>query len=117
MPSPPRSDPRYEMLDAWRGLACLMVVLHHSGFALSWDETSGDPARMAVVSFLRLMDQGVPLFFVISGYCIAASLDGHRRRGASSWTFLGVGSSGSTRLTGRRFWCSSRRPGRSTSLA
>jgi peptidoglycan/LPS O-acetylase OafA/YrhL len=89
MPPPPGLDPRYETLDVWRGVACLMVVLHHSGFALRWDETSGEPARAAVVGFVRVMDLGVPLFFVISGYCIAASMDGHRRRGKSSWAFLG----------------------------
>jgi peptidoglycan/LPS O-acetylase OafA/YrhL len=69
-----------------------MVVLHHAGFALSWGDTvvgsTVSPARWAVVCVLRQMDLGVPLFFVISGYCIAASLDGHRRRGASSWEFL-----------------------------
>ncbi|WP_435008870.1 acyltransferase family protein [Tundrisphaera lichenicola] len=92
MPRPPGHDPRYESLDAWRGLACLMVVLHHSGFALTWAEvggtSGGDWARFLPVWFVRQMDLGVPLFFVISGYCIAASLDAHRRRGASSWSFL-----------------------------
>lgn len=91
-PSPPH-DPRYQALDAWRGVACLMVVLHHAGFAVLWGEASGssagDWARWGVVWPLRQMDLGVPLFFVISGYCIAASLEGHRRRGASSWAFLG----------------------------
>jgi peptidoglycan/LPS O-acetylase OafA/YrhL len=93
MPPPPGHDPRYESLDAWRGLACLMVVLHHSGFALTWAEAAspspGSWARWPVVWLVRQMDLGVPLFFVISGYCIAASMDAHRRRGASSWAFLG----------------------------
>ena len=88
MPSAPGREPRYETLDVWRGLACLMVVLHHSGFALRWSDAEGSTARWLAVGFVRLMDQGVPLFFVISGYCIAASLDGHRRRGSSSWEFL-----------------------------
>ncbi len=89
MPPPPGHDPRYESLDAWRGVACLMVVLHHAGFALRWDEATGDRARLCASWLFRQMDLGVPLFFVISGYCIAASLDAHRRRGASSWAFLG----------------------------
>jgi peptidoglycan/LPS O-acetylase OafA/YrhL len=93
MPPPPGHDPRYESLDAWRGLACLMVVLHHSGFALTWADAGGPSAgswaRWWIVWFVRQMDLGVPLFFVISGYCIAASMDAHRRRGASSWAFLG----------------------------
>ena len=87
IPAPVR-EARYPSLDAWRGVACLMVVLHHAGFVVLWNETSGSIARWAVVAFLRQMDLGVPLFFVISGYCIAASMDGHRRRGASSWEFL-----------------------------
>jgi peptidoglycan/LPS O-acetylase OafA/YrhL len=92
MPLAQGRDPRYETLDVWRGVACLMVVLHHSGFALRWSEALGSTgeawARRMVVGFVRQMDLGVPLFFVISGYCIAASMDGHRRRGASSWEFL-----------------------------
>jgi peptidoglycan/LPS O-acetylase OafA/YrhL len=35
------------------------------------------------------MNLGVPLFFVISGYCITASVDATRRRGSWSWSFLG----------------------------
>ncbi len=93
MPPSPGRDPRYELLDVWRGVACLMVVLHHAGFALRWGDAatlSGvDRARWLAVGLVRWMDLGVPLFFVISGYCIAASLDAHRRRGASSWRFLG----------------------------
>ena len=42
---------------------------------------------------LRMMYLGVPIFFVISGYCIAASADSSRRKGDSPWTFLK-----------RRFW-------------
>ena len=90
----PKRDPRYETLDVWRGVACLMVVLHHSGFALLWGEEGSAAggleawARWACIGFVRQMSLGVPLFFVISGYCIAASLDSHRRRGASPWGFL-----------------------------
>ena len=89
MPPPPGHDPRYEMLDVWRGVACLMVVLHHSGFAIVLGDSDSSWVRRAILDFVRLMDLGVPLFFVISGYCIAASMDSHRRRGASPWTFLG----------------------------
>jgi peptidoglycan/LPS O-acetylase OafA/YrhL len=84
----PQRNPRYPMLDLWRGVACLMVVLHHSGFALGKGEAEGSPLRLAVVWFVRQMDLGVPLFFVISGYCIVASMDGIRRRNAGPWTFL-----------------------------
>ena len=94
MPTPPRLAPRYRLLDAWRGFACLIVVLHHAGFVLvgtnrsdpgSWGATLEDWTR----TLYRRLDLGVPLFFVISGYCIAASMDAHRARGASSWQFLG----------------------------
>jgi peptidoglycan/LPS O-acetylase OafA/YrhL len=89
---PPVRDPRYPSLDAWRGMACLMVVLHHAGYGLlmvgASKQPAGDWPRRLVAGFIRQMDLGVPLFFVISGYCIAASMDGHRRRGASSREFL-----------------------------
>jgi peptidoglycan/LPS O-acetylase OafA/YrhL len=87
------------MLDIWRGVACLMIVLHHAGYALEWSETTAVSSevdawlRWGVLLALRRMKLGVSLFFVISGYCIAASADSHRQRGTSPWSFLG-----------RRFW-------------
>ncbi len=92
MPPPPGRDPRYELLDAWRGAACLMVIVHHAGFAIRPGDPAGPStwgwARRALLAVVRNLDLGVPLFFVISGYCIAASVDAHRRRGSSSWGFL-----------------------------
>ncbi len=89
---PLQRNPRYHMLDIWRGVACLMVVLHHAGFALTWTDTDVEGIegwlRWGIVAFLRRMDLGVPLFFVISGYCIGASVDATRRRGSSSLAFL-----------------------------
>lgn len=94
---PETCDPRYRLLDAWRGVACLIVVVYHAGFALGRDEVVGAASagwvRWGIVASLRLMSMGVPLFFVISGYCIATSADANRRRGLSAWSFLG-----------RRFW-------------
>jgi peptidoglycan/LPS O-acetylase OafA/YrhL len=84
-PAPPLR-PRYESLDIWRGLACLTVV---------WFHTAGDSAAehyhtglvnhggSAVDWFLVAAARfwaGVPVFFVISGYCIAASADRVRDR-------------------------------------
>jgi len=80
-PAPPSSAPveavrrrssRFELLDAGRGVACLMVVLFHSvGWALD------DSHRGALLAPLRAFEQwgwlGVQIFFVISGYCIAAA--------------------------------------------
>lgn len=76
----PRS-PRYKLLDAWRGLACLMVVVYHSAMIaaervpFSWS----NPATWIIDVAERLWI-GVPIFFVISGYCIAATADNTRRK-------------------------------------
>lgn len=93
---PLERNPRYHLLDVWRGLACLMVVLHHAGFAVIFeaDRQSGAGGweswlRWATASFFWRMNLGVPLFFVISGYCIGASVDATRRRGMGSLAFLG----------------------------
>ncbi len=58
---PPKTRP-YRLLDAWRGVAALWVVLLHS-------RGDGLPAALDQFSLLGLL--GVPMFFVISGYCIA----------------------------------------------
>jgi peptidoglycan/LPS O-acetylase OafA/YrhL len=77
---------RYRSLDLWRGVACLTVVAYHAsgvvqrGASPDWSEP--------VYSALGLGYLGVPLFFVISGYCIAASSDAHRQSGAGGGSFL-----------------------------
>lgn len=77
---------RYDSLDAWRGLACLMVVIFHSTWGVNLSEldarvrtSGGSPSEWALLVFARFWI-GVPLFFVISGYCIAASADASRDR-------------------------------------
>jgi len=60
---------RYELLDGLRGLAALAVVLHHLG----------------VASFGHY---AVMVFFVISGYCIAASADSALRSGTGLGAFI-----------------------------
>ena len=80
--SPQRQSPRYEALDAWRGIACLLVIVFHTslyasvhaGFSLN------DPASWFILAAERMWI-GVPFFFVISGYCIAATADANRRKG------------------------------------
>lgn len=75
---------RYPSLDIWRGLACLMVVVLHSTFAA--DVATFAPERLhhpIANRLLLLIDQlwiGVPMFFVISGYCISATADSSRRK-------------------------------------
>ena len=59
---------RYSSLDLWRGVACLTVVIHHAA-------TRADPAIEQITHYGR---HGVTIFFVISGYCIAAAASRHR---------------------------------------
>ena len=63
--SSPRApwDSRYSMVDAWRGLAALGVVFYHLGLSFQFD----------------LGHASVMVFFVISGYCIAASAESCKR--------------------------------------
>jgi peptidoglycan/LPS O-acetylase OafA/YrhL len=81
----PRS-PRYLSLDLWRGVACLLVVLHHATiYAPAYRQAErGEAVPDGVASWLVAASTrlwvGVPLFFVISGYCISATADSTRRR-------------------------------------
>jgi exopolysaccharide production protein ExoZ len=52
----------YRLMDAWRGVAALSVVLLHIRLHTI-------PASLYALSVVGLL--GVPMFFVISGYCIA----------------------------------------------
>lgn len=78
--------PRYRSLDFWRGAACLMIVVFHATF---YADTPALRQRLATgaagladwamaVSFK--LSIGVPIFFVISGYCISATADSTRRK-------------------------------------
>src|SRR5258708_5072544 len=84
MERPTVTSTRYQALDAWRGIVCLIVVLEHAGVAL-WNQVDHGIAgfdgflRHGIVTVLCL-NLGAPLFFVISGYCIASSLDSSRRK-------------------------------------
>lgn len=76
---------RYQFLDFWRGVACLLVVIGHSA-ATAADENpvvrSGASPFASVADWLLHISTafpiGVPIFFVISGYCISASAVKHR---------------------------------------
>lgn len=82
------ADPRYKTLDAWRGVACLMVVVFHSTLYCSARNTQSlsEPASV-VISLTERFSIGVPMFFVISGYCIAAATDSARRKGMPLSTY------------------------------
>jgi peptidoglycan/LPS O-acetylase OafA/YrhL len=73
--SPPT---RYYSLDFWRGLACLMVVAFHSEMYFAASASVPFRWRIANAAFERMWI-GVPMFFVISGYCISATADTERR--------------------------------------
>jgi peptidoglycan/LPS O-acetylase OafA/YrhL len=74
--------PRYRSLDVWRGVACLLVLLFHATlYAGVGDRGAGDRWAWPALTVCRWGWCGVPIFFVISGYCISASADSARRRG------------------------------------
>lgn len=63
---------RYKIIDGWRALAALTVVCHHLGL---W--TRQNAGHMAVL-----------VFFVISGYCIAATSESCLRHGHGFATYM-----------------------------
>jgi peptidoglycan/LPS O-acetylase OafA/YrhL len=75
---------RYQSLDAWRGAACLMVVVYHAtafGLESQPREALFSFGGLLLVAASKLL-HGVTLFFVISGYCISAAVDASARRRA-----------------------------------
>ena len=68
--------PRFELLDHGRGIAALMVVVYHA--TAQYRVVTKDPGASA--AFAGIMWLGVQLFFVISGYCIAAAVEGSFKR-------------------------------------
>jgi peptidoglycan/LPS O-acetylase OafA/YrhL len=60
---------RYEIIDGIRGLAALTVVMHH-------------------LQVIKVGAYAVIIFFVISGYCIAAATETSRRRGTTFISFM-----------------------------
>ena len=57
----------YKTLDAWRGLACLWVVLYHTSAPLG-DKFNLQAHRVFDIPLNGYL--GVSIFFVLSGYCI-----------------------------------------------
>lgn len=82
-PEPPRST-RFLMLDLWRGAAAFWVVLAHATIHVDPDALPSPGLAGALshvlIRFARMGWYGVPLFFVISGYCIAATVSSHLRQ-------------------------------------
>lgn len=87
-PLPPKpKDARYHSFDFWRGAACLMLLSYHSIFYAerAWEmhDRSTWSAGSWAVRIIGWLWIGVPMFFVVSGYCIAGSVDSLRRKPCS----------------------------------
>lgn len=72
---------RYKSLDFWRGVACLLVIVFHSTFHAQ--ERAGLLGQVTQHLWI-----GVPIFFVISGYCIAAAADSAAKKGRPAGEFF-----------------------------
>lgn len=83
LPPKPKTA-RYETLDIVRGMACLMLMIYHAAFYAEHSWVTGDPSTWTwgglAINLVGRLWMGVPLFFVVSGYCIAASIDSLRRK-------------------------------------
>ncbi|MBI1312018.1 acyltransferase family protein [bacterium] len=88
----PERSFRYQTLDAWRGLACVLIVVFHSTMHVNSVPERGaswwDKLGFALVTATKHLNVGVPIFFVISGYCIMATLDSRRRNGEGAGVYF-----------------------------
>ena len=91
----PSRTPRYDAIDLARGFSCLIVVLFHAtaGYFATPElearlrQAGGSWSDWLVLITSRLW-VGVPFFFVISGYCIAASAESASRKPWSAGRFF-----------------------------
>ena len=86
LPAP--RNPRYLTLDHWRGLACLMIVVVHASHHAKEDNVDVSSIEKVLLAILWRFGIAVPMFFVISGYCIAATCDSTRRKTQGPWLFF-----------------------------
>ena len=77
----------YRLLDAWRGVAVLWVLMLHACLATIANETPS-LSRMPPYAFSLWGQLGVMMFFVISGYCITAAVDSALRKPDALRCFL-----------------------------
>lgn len=82
-----RKIPPYLLLDAWRGLAALWVVMAHScvAFLATADNRRFIHFPLYEVSIWGQL--GVVMFFVISGYCVMGAAYGALASGRSVWLY------------------------------
>lgn len=81
-------NPQYKTLDHWRGVAVLGVMVFHGFGAL---RGAGQEPHPTLAWLKNLSDYGwfgVHLFFVISGYCIAANVYRLTASGRGPWDFI-----------------------------
>lgn len=76
----------YGTLDAWRGIASLCVVLYHAHLSLA--VLAPGMNFLPGSAWLGAGYLGVPLFFVISGYCIASAALSAGRKAHSAGRFF-----------------------------
>ena len=69
-----RKIPPYQLLDAWRGIASLWVVMCHA--CVPFVTTHLEFANVPFYAVCAAGQLGVVLFFVISGYCIVGAAYG-----------------------------------------
>lgn len=70
----PRPQARLESIDGLRGIACLFVLLCHSGDLfgrIAWPHLSLGSFPLTQARFFAYGYGGVDLFFVLSGFCLA----------------------------------------------
>lgn len=82
---PPKpASARFDTLDIVRGVACIMLMVYHASFYADHTWVSGDRSTWTIgglaINLVGRLWIGVPMFFVVSGYCIAASIDSLRRK-------------------------------------
>ncbi|XZE54246.1 acyltransferase family protein [Planctomycetaceae bacterium SH139] len=93
VPLPVRRSTRYQTLDIWRGVACLAVLVHHSVF-YNPEEPEGLASSVVsqwthgLTSVARWGWIGVPVFFVISGYCIGATVESSKVKSTRAVEFF-----------------------------
>jgi peptidoglycan/LPS O-acetylase OafA/YrhL len=95
-PSVPRSSERLGGIELLRGIAALMVVFWHAVNRTQWSAT-GSAVLGGLLPILHYGILGVPLFFVISGYCIHLRWAKEKAKGLSPAISFGA-------FWRRRFW-------------
>src|SRR6516162_4138436 len=70
----PRPSSRIAQLDGLRGLACLLVVMHHCYVhcgSYGWPRFAVEGYALEPTRLLYFGYSGVELFFILSGFCLS----------------------------------------------